>query len=68
MEKIEDEQLLTVKQVAQYLQTTEKTVRAWIKDGTLKAYSMPKNKSFRIQKKDILTSMQPAGANGREGA
>lgn len=66
--KIDEEQLLTVKQAAQYFQTTEKTVRKWIKAGTLKAYTMPDKKTFRIQKKDILTSLQTAGANVREEA
>lgn len=57
MNKIDEEQLLTVKQAAQYLQVAEKTVRKWIKDKKINACILPVN-NIRIRKSDILSYQQ----------
>lgn len=51
--------LLSVKQAAEYLGTSEKTIRRRIDDGTLRAIRFPP-KLLRIELGDLLALMAPA--------
>ena len=56
--------LLTVSQVAEYLQISEKTVRRLIANGEIKA-SKVGGRSWRIKKSDIEQYLN-ANTNGKE--
>ena len=48
------EQMLTVLEVAHYLQVHPTTVRRWEKEGRLKSYRIGQKGMLRFQKKDIM--------------
>jgi len=43
--------LMTIPEVARYLRVSEKTIRRWIKEGTLTAYRL--GRQWRINPKDL---------------
>lgn len=49
------DKLLTVKEVAEILRVSEKTIFRYIKAGDLKAYRIKKLGSWRIKEKEIET-------------
>ena len=54
----ENEELLTVREVARRLRVDDTTVRRWIKHGTLDAVSLPhvgKRQAYRVRRSTIET-------------
>ena len=54
----QDHALLTVSEVAQLFRVDGTTVRRWIKNGALKAVSLPhagRRQSYRVQKETLET-------------
>jgi excisionase family DNA binding protein len=53
---MENEELLTVREVARRLRVDDTTVRRWIKAGTLEAVSLPhsgKRQAYRIKRETV---------------
>jgi excisionase family DNA binding protein len=63
-DRMEPEELLTVREVARRLRVDDTTVRRWIKHGTLEAVSLPhtgKRQAYRVRRTTIDTLLsQPA--------
>lgn len=58
---VEEEELLTVKEIAKYLRVDETTVRRWIKAGALKAIKLPVpgvRQSYRIKRATLERLME----------
>jgi excisionase family DNA binding protein len=52
----DDEDLLTVREVARRLRTDETTVRRWVKKGAMEAVTLPhlgKRQAYRIKKREV---------------
>ncbi len=58
-----EERLLTVTEVADFLQVDEQTVRRWIRDGRLAAHRFGGKAGYRIERADLQAFL----AKTREG-
>jgi excisionase family DNA binding protein len=61
----DNEELLTVHEVAQQLRVDDTTVRRWIKNGVLEAVSLPhsgKRESYRIKRSTVEAILSKAAA------
>jgi excisionase family DNA binding protein len=47
------EQWITVSQIAKELQTTDRAVRAWLRDGRLKGVNLGGHTGWRIRRSDL---------------
>ncbi len=62
MPEQQQEELLTVREVARRLRVDDTTVRRWIKHGTLDAVSLPhvgKRQAYRVRLRTIESLLNP---------
>ena len=50
---LEQDELLTVAQIAEQVQVTPETVRRWIKTGQLRGHAVSRRLGFRVRRADL---------------
>ena len=60
---MEEEEFLTVKEVAEWLRLTPRTIYSWVKQGRLKVYHVGEQLRFRREDIDALLKGYDRGEN-----
>ena len=60
--------LLTVEQAANYLQLSSSSIRAYIRQGKLKAFRVAGLRKVLIAREELLKLLEPARADARDDA
>jgi excisionase family DNA binding protein len=50
-----DDRLLTVQQVAEWLQVHEETIRRWLRDGEMAGINLGGKSGYRIKESDVVS-------------
>jgi excisionase family DNA binding protein len=57
-EQMQDHEVLTVEQIADYLQVHPETVRRWLRDGSLKGMNFSGKSGWRVRRSELERFMQ----------
>jgi excisionase family DNA binding protein len=64
---VADKELLTIKEVAELLDLSTRTVERKIKEGIIPAFRLPEGRRIYVKRADLLAALEPVAVEEEDG-